>query len=276
MQTIWYVDVVDLVGLDTDEEKQPDPTHPALSDKERANYPEGLALVDTPAASDPSELATHLVHALHIQSGRGLNRINPATASVPVSPPTATAECTYALTPSRLSQDVATRTAKQAQMQHAHALKLTQVLGPLSQPNPTYLGTTSPSRLLATHAWVLATQIAPYVRTIVTSDLALEQTRLKLSNLISEGGSIIAGDKKKARTTRAARAALEGGHKGSTRRERWFRKELGYLDVLGTAGPEWLEAQGRVLAEMEMEREKSVNGEESRDKEAMSEDDVEI
>ncbi|RMD45029.1 hypothetical protein DV735_g208, partial [Chaetothyriales sp. CBS 134920] len=73
----------------------------------------------------------------------------------------------------------------------------------------------------------VATEVAPYVRSIVAFDQQLWQRRFEL-NAGSQGG--------KQRTTRAARAAQEGGDKANTRRERWFSKELDYEAVLET-GP---------------------------------------
>ncbi|KAI4144162.1 MAG: hypothetical protein LQ340_006758 [Diploschistes diacapsis] len=87
----------------------------------------------------------------------------------------------------------------------------------------------------------IAADICPFVRGIVSYDLQLEQERLRLSNLVSEGGR--AG--KKQRKTRASRAALEGGSKANTRRERWFTTELNFPLVLETAGTGWQEALRR-------------------------------
>ena len=92
-------------------------------------------------------------------------------------------------------------------------------------PPPT--GRTAPS--LDTPVQTLVTEIAPYVRCIVTFDMKLEEQRNEL------GGS---SQGRRQRTTRAARAALEGGSKALTRRERWFPKELDFDAVLST-GNEW-------------------------------------
>lgn len=80
----------------------------------------------------------------------------------------------------------------------------------------------------------ITTDIAPYVRSIVQYDIALEEQRLRLGTLLdSRGGA------KRARTTRAARSALEGGKRESTRRERWFPREMDLDLVLKTGGKEW-------------------------------------
>ena len=84
----------------------------------------------------------------------------------------------------------------------------------------------------------IATDIAPYIRFIVSYDIRLEQQRLALSNMLSQGGR----GGKKQRTTRASRAALEGGSKAQTRRERWFPKDLNFPAVRKTGGSGWQDA----------------------------------
>ncbi|KJZ72094.1 hypothetical protein HIM_08549 [Hirsutella minnesotensis 3608] len=59
--------------------------------------------------------------------------------------------------------------------------------------------------------------VAPWVRGIIAFEFQLYQERLKLSNLLSEGGT-----RKRMRTTRSAYSALEGGERRTTRKERYF------------------------------------------------------
>ena len=80
----------------------------------------------------------------------------------------------------------------------------------------------------------IASDIAPYVRSIVSYDIRLEEQRLQLSTLLSQGGR-----SGKPRRTRASRAALEGGSKAHTRRERWFLKSTNFGLVLQTGGEGW-------------------------------------
>ncbi|KAI9764898.1 MAG: hypothetical protein M1835_007481 [Candelina submexicana] len=82
---------------------------------------------------------------------------------------------------------------------------------------------------------VVVEDLAPYVRTIVAYDLHLEEERLRLSNLLSQGGR----NGKRMRTTRASRSALEGGTRSNTRRERWFSNQLNATLVLKTGGKDW-------------------------------------
>ncbi|RSL62206.1 hypothetical protein CEP54_005808 [Fusarium duplospermum] len=84
---------------------------------------------------------------------------------------------------------------------------------------------------------LIVLDIAPWVRGIVEFDNKLMQERLKLSNLLSEGGK-----RKRMRTTRSAYSALEGGERRTTRRERYFGDCLNTAFVRRTAGDAWQEA----------------------------------
>ncbi|KAI1978602.1 hypothetical protein LOZ51_004483 [Ophidiomyces ophidiicola] len=76
---------------------------------------------------------------------------------------------------------------------------------------------------------VIFEDIAPYIRFIATLDLRAEQQR---SNLASQ----FANGPKRMRTTRASRAALEGG---PIKREKWFSSKVNALQVLATGGSSW-------------------------------------
>lgn len=92
--------------------------------------------------------------------------------------------------------------------------------------------------------------LAPYVRSIVYSDIKLEQHRLQLNSLLAQNGR----NGKRMRTTRASHAALEGGSKAHTRRERWFPFETNFQLILQSGGVGWQElAWKRTLEEQEME-----------------------
>ncbi|KAJ5431419.1 ATPase AAA-type core [Penicillium cf. griseofulvum] len=78
--------------------------------------------------------------------------------------------------------------------------------------------------------------LAPYIRSIMVFDGRLQQYRERLFALTAQEHGH--GDKR-SRTTRASRAALEGGDKASTRKERWFALDTSFYKVQGTAGPEW-------------------------------------
>jgi DNA polymerase III delta prime subunit len=80
----------------------------------------------------------------------------------------------------------------------------------------------------------IALDIAPFVRSIAQYDLSLEEQRARLGEILGEGPKV-----KRARTTRAARSALEGSQRGTTRRERWFTTDLDLNAILTTGGNDW-------------------------------------
>ncbi|CEI66672.1 hypothetical protein FVEN_g10132 [Fusarium venenatum] len=84
---------------------------------------------------------------------------------------------------------------------------------------------------------LIVLDVAPWVRGIVEFDSTLVQERLKLSNLLSEGGT-----RKRMRTTRSAYSAMEGGERRTVRRERYFADTLNTVFVRRTAGEGWREA----------------------------------
>ncbi|EQL37839.1 hypothetical protein BDFG_00876 [Blastomyces dermatitidis ATCC 26199] len=86
----------------------------------------------------------------------------------------------------------------------------------------------------------ISEDLAPYIRAIVAFDLRLEQRRLALSGPIS----LDSKSNKRVRTTRASRAALEGGDKASVRKDKWFTGKLDAKSVLATGCPEWQDALG--------------------------------
>jgi hypothetical protein len=82
---------------------------------------------------------------------------------------------------------------------------------------------------------VLTLDLAPYVRSIVANDNRLQQDRVRLSSLLSEGGR----KGKRMRTTRAAMSALEGSVRSTTRKDRYFGPTLNSVSVMKTGMPSW-------------------------------------
>ena len=117
---------------------------------------------------------------------------------------------------------------------------LSLAFDPISEPEKTYVwntGQLEASVFDRTQA-IITTDLAPYVRSIVSYDAKLQQERNRISNLLSEGGR----KGKRMRTTRAAFSALEGGIRSTTRRDRYFTPDLNSYLVLKTGKPSWLEA----------------------------------
>lgn len=94
---------------------------------------------------------------------------------------------------------------------------------------------------------LIVLDVAPWVRGIVAYEYQLMQRRLKLSNLLSEGG----GKRKRMRTTRSAYSALEGGERRTTRRERHFGDCLSTLHVMRTGGERWMDLVVEEVAKSE-------------------------
>lgn len=98
--------------------------------------------------------------------------------------------------------------------------------------------------------YIITEDLAPYVRSIVSYDLRLEEQRRLLSSLVSQPGT----NGKRQRTTRASRAALEGGSKAHTRRERWFPNNTNFDSVLQSGGKGWQDlARKQAMAEQSEE-----------------------
>ena len=106
----------------------------------------------------------------------------------------------------------------------------------------------------------VSTDVAPFIRSIISYDINLENLRQELAIT----GSASSRSSKRFRTTRASRSAVEGSQRASTRRERWFPKELDYERVRNTAGSEWpesgLETSRRNTWTMDVEGERSSRG----------------
>ncbi|KAL9126861.1 MAG: hypothetical protein Q9217_004157 [Psora testacea] len=104
-------------------------------------------------------------------------------------------------------------------------------------------------------ASALAEDVAPYIRSIVSYDIRLEEQRRQLSATLTQSGQ----DVGKTRRTRASRAALEGGSKAYTRRERWFPNHTNLDLVLQTGGQGWQEAALAMMDEkMPLQNEQQV------------------
>ncbi|KAJ5714707.1 uncharacterized protein N7483_011888 [Penicillium malachiteum] len=112
------------------------------------------------------------------------------------------------------------------------------VFGPIMRARPyAAMGRLAPS--FESSLSIITEDLAPYIRGIMTFDARLKQYRDQLYSIwVQEQGH---GDKR-ARTTRASRAALEGSDKAYTRKERWFPDDTNYFQVQCTGMPEWQNA----------------------------------
>ncbi|KAK8248859.1 hypothetical protein IWZ00DRAFT_545404 [Phyllosticta capitalensis] len=211
-----------------------DPTLPPLTEKTRSNYPEPYLLVQADPLIDFSHFDTHIAIASHLASER--------SSSAPQI------SCT---TPSENPTDLILAHLHRTRTHHPLTRPSFFVFDPLAEP-PANMGPTISGLISSTFDRtfsIVTTDLAPYVRSIAAYDLHLEAKRLRASNLLSAGGK-----GKRVRTTRAARSALEGGRRETTRRERWFA-DLDLTACLKTAGESWagLGSRGRPVVTVDGE-----------------------
>lgn len=186
-----------------------DTTCPPMSDKQRSQSIEGLPLLE----------ATHVHEYDHLSAKLAISMSSLACRVLPLENP----RKTILARPERRTLDRVDFACFDA----------------ISVPSDNALSSWSSLQLSVFDGPLgpIATDLAPYVRSIVQYDLTLEEQRERLDRLLSEAdGSRRA---KRVRTTRASRSALEGSQRASTRRDRWFTKQLDLAAVLATGGAEW-------------------------------------
>ncbi|TKA29175.1 hypothetical protein B0A50_03685 [Salinomyces thailandicus] len=203
-----------------------DTTQPPVPDRSRHQYVEGLALLQADEAVDYSGLSMALSTRVALllsdiarHEGSELNQLH------------------------RLAPDAGKLSSTILRGEHSnHVQHLTRsdfaCFDPISSAPENILSFASglAQSIFDGPLPPLATDLAPYVRSIVQYDLALEEQRERLNGLLAEADT---RKTKRARTTRAARSALEGSKRADTRRERWFTKTLDLRAVLATGGPQW-------------------------------------
>ncbi|KAL8940495.1 MAG: hypothetical protein Q9216_002782 [Gyalolechia sp. 2 TL-2023] len=201
-----------------------DSTTPRLSEKDRVSYTEGLTLVQADLLRDHSGVSDSIAAALRAAARRicrkvaGLCQIRPLEEQFIID-----------LLPEMV----------QAQLRPKPVTPqtLSTAFTPLSRPSKGSSASRGP--LISSFDGPTASiveDIAPYVRTIVSYDLRLEEQRMQLGLAAQNGRG-----GKRARTTRASRAALEGGSKANTRRERWFPTNTDLQSILASGGERWQE-----------------------------------
>ncbi|KAK3061867.1 hypothetical protein LTS18_005282 [Coniosporium uncinatum] len=217
-------------------DEEVDPTQPSITEKARLSYVQGYQLLEADPVVHYSTLGQDIVTSIAALLSQTGNKSDGQSAQTPAQ----------SFTGARVLEGI------KSYLEHpppeSRSRASFAALDLLAEPATPSLPSFNPSGGLTASSidrplTILTLDIAPYVRNIVSFDLYLEAQRLRLSNLLSAGGS----DRKKARTTRASRSALEGGPRQTTRRERWFHKDLNVNAVLGTAGQDWagLESRGR-------------------------------
>ena len=134
---------------------------------------------------------------------------------------------------STITENMQARHSERPNIKFSHAA----VFGPIARSTKPVLGIPKGPQISTFDGSlsVITEDLAPYVRSIVAYDLRLEEHRALLSSLLSQPGQ----NSKRQRTTRASRAALEGGSKARTRRERWFPNTTNFDAVLQSGGQGW-------------------------------------
>ncbi|KAF2806263.1 uncharacterized protein BDZ99DRAFT_449009 [Mytilinidion resinicola] len=221
------------VGLPFNDMDPMDPTQPLMPRNAAQNFTEVHSLLQADPLEDPTAFAEKLYVRTHLAAQR-------AAASYSLSY-FEDIRTTYYSDPS------APETYTGAILAHKASIRTTtdltrwdfaEALDPLAIPPANALTHAAPSSLIASsfdrEFRVIVEDLAPYARSIVKHEQKLEIERVRMSNLLSEGGRA-----KRQRTSRASRSALEGGKREEKRRERWFTKELNMDLVMATGGKGW-------------------------------------
>lgn len=192
-----------------------DTSQPPMPDKARSQYIEGMALLQTDEVPRYDTLSQQLT----VASTLAAYRISGLYTNETIS--------------SRLADSISAAKSYEGSHLTRHDFA---VFDAISVPNESILST-HPGLSQSVFDGPLepiATDLAPYVRLILQHEAALSEQQEKLNTILGEGRS-----NKRARTTRAARSALQGGQRSLTRREKWFSKDLDVASVLATAGDNW-------------------------------------
>lgn len=236
LDTLSAVDILPSFVIRGEDMTAMDPTEPEVTEKLRSSYVEGAILLQANPATDQSGLASSLALALRACARRSTY-----------------GDCEHSLAPmsDRMALDMVPQVVQASDTQRPITKSsLSVAFDAIARSSKAVLGIPKGPQISVFDGplSVIAADVAPYVRSIVSYDLRLEEQRRQLSCLLSqperEGKSI--------RTTRASRAALEGGSKANTRRERWFPASTNFEAVLQSGEKGWQDVMlQRARAEME-------------------------
>jgi DNA polymerase III delta prime subunit len=226
-------DVYCRTGLPTyesDHDQPTDPSQPPITDKARLSYTLAAPLLQVDHCSDFLGLDTSISIQTHLLIQRAFPDLSHHHhQSLPgLSKPHLETEYAKAILQLRNHQAATTPLTRPD-----FASALDTLAAPPDQPLAERTSfTLTPSSFDRTFT-IVTLDLAPYVRSIVAHEQVLEAQRIRISNLLSAGGT-----GKRARTTRASRVAQEGGVRETKRRDRWFDPDLNFSAVMATAG-EW-------------------------------------
>ena len=234
-ETLSTADVCAPLGLRLDQTMSLDPTQPDIPEKARSDYVEGATLLQADPRIDYTGTTTSLALVMRILA----RRLTPHNTP---------------LTPTSIIRQIPTLVETADATLPITAADMRIAFTPLSPTNAI--------SSLSVLDSILAVEIAPYIRSITAYDLRLEDQRLKLDETLStsQTGPADTRNAKRVRTTRASRAALEGGAKATTRRERWFPNALDLSAVARTGGKTWGEVAFGTLQAVEVGSERGDVG----------------
>ncbi|KAL1646273.1 hypothetical protein SLS61_007938 [Didymella pomorum] len=227
----------DLPSYESMHDQPMDATLPSITDKERLSYTTDAPILQVDPFIDFLSLDTSLATTTHLLTSRVFPDLSHARVQTLPRPLSTRLEQEQAYSHTILSHH-ASKTANLTLSRQAFSCL--DILATLPSPFNTYpdLDARSSYNLHATSLdrpfAILTADVAPYVRSIVAYELVLENQRIMMGNLLSEGGRA-----KRARTTKASRTAMEGGERREKRRERWFHRDLNFELVMRTAGSGW-------------------------------------
>ncbi|RAL02257.1 uncharacterized protein BO80DRAFT_43396 [Aspergillus ibericus CBS 121593] len=192
---------------------------PPIPEKQRMNYTEGYTLLDTALMPNYAQTPTAIACTFEVLLER---TFRPAGGQ-----DSETMRAAQVL--DSVARSKATNTAQTG---------LLSAFAPLMRADnvfPAPTGRLAPS--FENGLGPITEDLGPYIRGIMAYDVRLAQYRHRLTGGVSEEQS----NTKRARQTRASRAALEGGSKAHTRKERWFPTDTNPSLILATGQPEWQE-----------------------------------
>ncbi|KAH8429398.1 uncharacterized protein LDX57_007062 [Aspergillus melleus] len=215
----WRSDL-DILGSGCSLDHRLDPVDtfvPQLSEKQRTNYIEGHQLLTADLAPDYSSLSKAIGSTFGVLLDK-VSRPNHQTNIEASQSTKVLANITRPKTPGPTPADFLR--AFEPVMRADYVFPI-----PTGRLSPSFENGIGP----------IAEDLGPYIRAIMAFDLRLEQYRLQLSGLLSQQRQ----GTKRVRKTRASRAALEGGSKSETRKERWFPTDTNPALILATGKPQW-------------------------------------
>ena len=215
-----------------------DITQPECSEKLRNQFVEGVPLIQADIMEDAEGFGLELAITLRAIAARTANTYQGHGAS-DISERTIAA--------------IITKSSQRSPQDVLSYQSMSFAFDPISRSQKPALGIAKGDSISSFESptSVIVEDVAPYIRSIVSYDLRLEEQRQQLEAATLKPGK----DGGQTRKTRASRAALEGGSKANTRRERWFPNSTNYDLVLETGGQQWQEV---ALSMMNMERSESV------------------